>query len=125
MNIMNPDDYADLCGDGHQNEMQRCLAEARHGIPRVSEAELNALFSRGLLVVVEYGAVYCRSTDALAGEGTVILFTAGTREGARAELVRRYEAGTICDDGETRYEVLPRLPVVREVVRATADECPF
>lgn len=110
-----------------ETEAQMCIAEA--GMARLRrrafvQAEMDRDMARGLFLVVENYPWYCKSTDAVVGEGMTVIHKADSREKAVAWLNASYEAGRI--DPESRYVVYPlEVPPATAAAEGTAEDCPF
>jgi hypothetical protein len=123
-NIMHPDDAAELMGDGYSNELQRCAAWSAMQ-PKKDDAEMiGQLLAAGVCVAVSYHPLHCRGTDAIIGETIHLEYASVNRSRCEGALRELFEAGRM--DEDSRYLVLPVLPVVSPVVETVdSAEIPF
>lgn len=127
INLLHPDDAADLQGDGFRDEFQRCHYQSGVEL-RASRAEaqvgeqIGRLLAAGRHVAVAYHPAYCRVTDACIGEHRSVLLHAPSRAALDAALAARFaENDSELDDG--RIVILPAAPAeVAAAIHALPDD---
>ena len=104
-------------------ELNNCVTEASQAMAIHNSqvrAKIGAHMAEGYFIVTEASPWFCRSTDAVVGDGIYIIREFRTRAEAEAFAARRSEE----NDGDpiTIYP-LPVSPVA--VVALPHDDCPF